>query len=169
MADPAPSAPLPGAAPESRVSPADQMAGLTGEPVELSQPEAGEPAEDNDDESTARQIGALAAMAPFEGTAPAAVAPSNDPTKHAPAKTSDSAETPVSPPAPREPMYSAEPPAPLTPRRRTLPHPPASNLRRANQALPPPLPRKPRTIRTRFREALRVRRRSARQRWSPPP
>ena len=110
MADPAPSAPLPDAAPESRVSPADQMAALTGEPVELSQPEAEEPAEDNNDASTARQIGALAAMAPFERTAPAVAVPSNDPTKHAPATTSNSAETPVSPPAPREPMSSAEPP-----------------------------------------------------------
>ena len=109
MADPAPSAPLPGAASESRVSPADQMAGLTGEHVELSQPEADEPDEDHD-ASTSGQIGALAAMAPFEGTAPAAAAPSNDPTKHAPATTSDSAETPVSPPAPREPMSSTEPP-----------------------------------------------------------
>ncbi len=109
MADPAPSAPLPGAASESRVSPADQMAGLTGEHVELSQPEADEPDEDHD-ASTSGRIGALAAMAPFEGTAPAAAAPSNDPTKHAPATTSDSAETPVSPPAPRETMSSAEPP-----------------------------------------------------------
>jgi hypothetical protein len=110
MADPAPSAPLPDAVPERRVSPADQMAGLTGEPVELSRPEADEPAEDHDDASTAGQIAALAAMAPFERTAPAVAAPSNDPTKHAPATTSDSAETPVSPPAPREPMSSAEPP-----------------------------------------------------------
>ena len=110
MADPAPSAPLPGAASESRVSPADQMAGLTGEHVELSQPEADEPDEDKNDASTARQIDAHAAMAPFDRTAPAVAAPSNDPTKHAPATTSDSAETPVSPPAPREPMSSAEPP-----------------------------------------------------------
>ena len=110
MADPAPSAPLPDAASERRVSPADQMAALTGEPVELSQPEADEPAEDHNDASTARQIDALAAMAPFERTAPAVAAPSNDPTKHAPATTSNSAETPVSPPAPREPVSSAEPP-----------------------------------------------------------
>ena len=110
MADPAPSAPLPDAASERRVSPADQMAALTGEPVELSQPEADEPAEDHNDASTARQIGALAAMAPFERTAPAVAAPSNDPTKHAPATTSDSAETPVSPPAPRERVSAAEPP-----------------------------------------------------------
>ncbi len=110
MADPAPSAPLPGAASESRVSPADQMAGLTGEHVELSQPETDEPDEDKNDASTARQIDAHAAMAPFERTAPAVAAPSNDPTKHAPATTSDSAETPVSPPVPREPMSSAEPP-----------------------------------------------------------
>src|SRR5271170_1162229 len=109
MADPAPSAPLPDAVPESRVSPADQMAALTSEAVELSQPEADEPAEDHD-ASTSGQIGALAAMAPFEGTAQAAAAPSNAPTKHAPATTSASAETPVSPPAPREHISSAEPP-----------------------------------------------------------
>ena len=47
MADPAPSTPLP-AGPERRVSPADQMAALTGEPVEISQPEDDEPAEDRD-------------------------------------------------------------------------------------------------------------------------
>ena len=110
MAEPAPSAPLPDAASERRISPADQMAALTGEPVELSQPEADEPAEDHNDASTARQIGALAAMAPFERTAPAVAAPSNDTTKHAPATTSDSAETPVSPPAPRERVSAAEPP-----------------------------------------------------------
>jgi hypothetical protein len=110
VADPAPSAPLPDAAPELRVSPADQMAALTSELPEPSQPDADEPAEDSNDASTARQIGALAAMAPFERTAPAVAAPSDDPTKHAPAETSDSAETPVSPPAPREPMSSAEPP-----------------------------------------------------------
>jgi hypothetical protein len=91
------------------------MAGLTGEPVELSQPEADEPAEDHD-ASTSAQIGALAAMAPFEGTAPAVAARSTDPTKHAPATTSDSAETPVSPPAPREPRASnATPPDPSSP------------------------------------------------------
>src|SRR5271166_2009845 len=108
MADTAPPVPLPDAAPERRVSPADQMAALTGEAVELSQPEADEPAEDHD-ASTSGQIGALAAMAPFERTAPAVAAPSNDSTKHAPATTSDSAETPVSPPAPRGPMSSAGP------------------------------------------------------------
>ncbi len=47
MADPAPSTPLP-AGPERRVSPADQMAALTGEQVEISQPEDDEPAEDRD-------------------------------------------------------------------------------------------------------------------------
>jgi hypothetical protein len=85
------------------------MAGLTSEAVELSQPVADEPAEDHDT-STSGQIDVLAAMAPFEGAAPAAAAPSNDPTKHAPGTTSDSAETPVSPPAPRVPMSSVEPP-----------------------------------------------------------
>ena len=47
MADLAPSTPLP-AGPERRVSPADQMAALTGEPVEISRPEDDEPAEDRD-------------------------------------------------------------------------------------------------------------------------
>ena len=85
MADPAPSAPLPDR-PERRVSPADQMAALTGEPVELLQPEDEEPAEDRD-ASTAPQIDDLGA--------------SND---------TNSAETPVSPPAPSEPVSSAGPP-----------------------------------------------------------
>ncbi len=85
MADPAPSAPLPDR-PERRVSPADQMAALTGEPVELLQPEDEEPAEDRD-ASTAPQIDDLGA--------------SND---------TDSAETPVSPPAPSDPVSSAGPP-----------------------------------------------------------
>ena len=56
MADPAPSAPLPDAAPERRVSPADQMAALTGEPVELSQPDADEVAEDAPDPTQDREI-----------------------------------------------------------------------------------------------------------------
>ena len=107
MVDPAPSPPLPDDAPERRVSPADEMAALTGEAVELSQPEDDEPAEDHET-STGRQIDALAAMAPFQRTAPAVT--SNDSTKRAPAMTSDSAETPVSPPAPREPVSSAGPP-----------------------------------------------------------
>ena len=74
MADPAPSAPLPDAAPERRVSPADQMAALTGEPVELSQPEDDEPAEDRD-VTQDRQIENLSKTAPF-GAAPDA-APSS--------------------------------------------------------------------------------------------
>ena len=65
MADPAPSAPLPDAASERRVSPADQMAALTGEPVELSQPEDDEPAEDRD-AAQDRQIRNLSKMAPFD-------------------------------------------------------------------------------------------------------
>ena len=109
MADPAPSPPLPDDATERRVSPADQMAALTGEAVELSHPEDEEAAEDHD-APTGRQIDALAAMAPFQRTAPAFAAHSNDPTKHAPATASDSAATPVSPPAPREPASSAGPP-----------------------------------------------------------
>ena len=73
MADPAPSTPLPDD-PESRVGPADQMAALTGEPVEISQPEDDEPAEDRD-VSSGQQIDALAAMAPFKTTAPSVKAP----------------------------------------------------------------------------------------------
>jgi hypothetical protein len=108
MADPAPSTPLP-AGPELRVSPADQMAALTGEQVEISQSEGDNPTEDRD-ASSGRQIGALAAMAPFQTTAPAVKVPSDDPTKRAPATPSDSAQTPISPPAPREPVSPAEPP-----------------------------------------------------------
>jgi hypothetical protein len=108
MADPAPSTPLP-AGPERRVGPADQIAALTGEPVEISQPDADEPAEDRD-ASSGRQIDALAAMAPFQTTAPAVNVPANDPTKRAPATPSDSAQAPVSPPAPREPASPPEPP-----------------------------------------------------------
>jgi len=108
MADPAPSTPLP-AGPERRVGPADQIAALTGEPVEISQPDADEPAEDRD-ASSGRQIDALAAMAPFQTTAPAVKVPANDPTKRALGTPSDSAQTPVSPPAPREPASPPEPP-----------------------------------------------------------
>ncbi len=109
MADPAPSPPLPDDATERRDSPADQMAALTGEAVELSHPEDEEAAEDHD-APTGRQIDALAAMAPFERTPQAVAAGSNDPPKRASATPSDSAETPVSPPAPREPVSSAGPP-----------------------------------------------------------
>jgi hypothetical protein len=108
MADPAPSTPLP-ADPERHVNPADQMAALTGEQVEISQPDADEPAEDRD-ASSGRQIDALAAMAPFQTTAPAVKVPANDPTKRALGTPSDSAQTPVSPPAPREPASPPEPP-----------------------------------------------------------
>src|SRR5208283_2946097 len=112
MADPAPSAPLTDAAAERRISPADQMAALTGEPVELSQPEDVETAEDRD-ASTTLQIDAHAEIAPFQRTAPVAAGVSNDSRKSAPATTIDSAETPVSPPALSEPMASAAtPPAP---------------------------------------------------------
>src|SRR5208283_432543 len=108
MPDPAPSAPLPDR-PERRVSPADQMAALAGEPVELSRPEDEEPAEDRD-ASTAPQIDDLGEIAPFQRTAPVAAGASNDSTKSAPATTTDSAETPVSPPAPSDPVASAAPP-----------------------------------------------------------
>ncbi len=110
MADPAPPAPLPDA--EGRLSPADQMAALAGDPVDLPQPDDEEPAEDRD-ASTAPQIDALGEIAPFQRTAPVAAGASNDSTKSAPATSTDSAETPVSPPAPSEPMASAAtPPAP---------------------------------------------------------
>ncbi len=102
MADPAPSAPLPDAAPERRVSPADQMAALTGEPTERSQPDADEVAENAPDPTQDREIEAAdAAIATLENADP----------KPAAATTSDSAQTPVSPPAPRAPMSSAAPPA----------------------------------------------------------
>src|SRR5208283_633315 len=90
---------------------ADHMAALTGEPVELSQLEDGEPPEDRRDVTQDRQIGpADVALATFENADPAVATRRNGTPKHAPASTSDSAETPVSPPAPSEPVASAEPP-----------------------------------------------------------
>ena len=98
MADPAPSAPLP-VGPERRVSPADQMAALTGEPVEISQPEADEPAEDRD-VTQDRQSENLSKTAAF-GAAPDAAPSSADPPKPAQSPTqSQAADAPVSPPAP---------------------------------------------------------------------
>ena len=70
MADPAPSAPLPDAAPERRVSPADQMAALTGEPVEISQPEDDEPAEDRDASTQTAQIEQLSRDGALQTAAP---------------------------------------------------------------------------------------------------
>ncbi len=109
MADPAPSASLPDAAPERRVSPADQIAALTGEPTERSQPGADEVAENAPDPTQDREIEAAdAAIATLvNADPPAATLP-----KPAAATTSDSAQTPVSPPAPRAPMSSAAPPNP---------------------------------------------------------
>ena len=98
MADPAPSAPLP-VGPKRRVSPADQMAALTGEPVEISQPEADEPAEDRD-VTQDRQSENLSKTAAF-GAAPDAAPSSADPPKPAQSPTqSQAADAPVSPPAP---------------------------------------------------------------------
>ena len=80
MADPAPSAPLPDAAPERRVSPADQMAALTGEPVDLPRSDEEEPAEDRD-VTQDRQIENLSKTAPFVAAPDAA--PSSDPPRPA--------------------------------------------------------------------------------------
>ena len=110
MADPAPSAPLPDAAPERRVSPADQMAALTGEPVEISRPEDDEPAEDRDDASQDRQTDA-----PFEDGALRATAPdrcalvSRSPKTRSIADKPKSADAPVSPPAPSGAAPSSKP------------------------------------------------------------
>jgi len=110
MADPAPSGPLADAAAERRVSPADQMAALTGEPVELSQPEDDERAEDHDATQDRQIEPADVALATFENADPSVATRRNGTPKHAPATASDSAETPVSPPAPSEPVSSAGPP-----------------------------------------------------------
>jgi len=112
MADLAPFPPLPDDAPERRVSPADQMAALTGEPTERSQPDADEVAENAPDPTQDREIEAAdAAIATLENADP----PAATPPKPAAATTSDSAQTPVSPPAPRGPMSSAAPPNPSAP------------------------------------------------------
>jgi hypothetical protein len=112
MADPvqSPSPSLPDDAPERRVSPAEQMAALTGEPTERSH--ADEVAENVPDPTQIREIEAAdAAIATLENADPPAATPPKPPA----ATTSDSAQTPVSPPAPRAPMSSAAPPNPSAP------------------------------------------------------
>jgi len=108
MADPAPSAPLSDAASELRVSPADQMAALTGEPVELSQPEDDEPAEDRD-ATQDRQIGNLSKTAPFDAPTGAAPSSIDRPKPAQPLTPSDTAAAPVSPPVPSDSAPSFEP------------------------------------------------------------
>ena len=104
MADPAPSEIIPIVAPERRVSPADQMAASTGNPVERSQPDVDEVAENAPDLTQVQEIEAAdAAIAALEESDPLAATPPNT-------ATSDSAQTPVSPPAPRAPVSSATPP-----------------------------------------------------------
>ena len=116
MADPAPSAPLPDAAPERRVSPADQMAALTGEPVELSQPEDDEPAEDRD-ASTGRADRRSCGDGALRELRQPRPRQHETRARHA----SDSARTPVSPPAARtrvlgrRPARHATPPNPTPP------------------------------------------------------
>ena len=150
MADPAPSAPLPDAAPERRVSPADQMAALTGEPVELSRPEDDEPAEDRDvtQDPPDRE--------PFEDGALRRCAGCLRPRQQIPQNRLNPRRNPKRPtrqfrPLPRAtlrppPNLTAIPP--LRSRPLQIPEPP----------LAPP-PRKPRTIRTRPRQAPRAWRR----------
>jgi hypothetical protein len=88
------------------------MAALTGEPLERSQPDADEVAENAPDSTQDREIEAAdAAIATLENADP----PAATPPQPAAAKTSDSAQTPVSPPAPRAPMSSAAPPNPSAP------------------------------------------------------
>ena len=108
MADPAPSTPLP-AGPESRVSPADQMAALTGEPVELSQPEADEPAEDRDASTAGKSTLSRRWRPSRELLQPSRLRRMTQRNTR-PAQLPNSAETPVSPPAPREPVSPPEPP-----------------------------------------------------------
>src|SRR5271165_7371004 len=108
MADTAPPVPLPDAASELRVSPADQMAALTGEPVELSQPEDDEPAEDRD-ATQDRQIGNLSKTAPFDAPTGAAPSSIDRPKPAQPLTPSDTAAAPVSPPVPSDSAPSFEP------------------------------------------------------------
>jgi len=107
MADLAPSTPLP-AGPERRVSPADQMAALTGEPVEISRPEDDEPAEDRD-AAQDRQIANLSKTAPFDAPTGAAPSPIDRPKPAQPPTPSDTAAAPVSPPAPSDAAPSSKP------------------------------------------------------------
>jgi len=118
MADPAPSAPLPGAAADRRVSPADQMAALTGEPVELSQPDDEEPAENGPDATRDREIGNLSKAAPFDAPTGAAPSPIDPPKPSQPPTPSDTSAAPVSPPAPNDSAPTSKPdrnPAPAQP------------------------------------------------------
>ena len=103
-----PSAPLPDAASELRVSPADQMAALTGEPVELSQPEDDEPAEDRD-ATQDRHVGNLSKTAPFDAPTGAAPSSIDRPKPAQPLTPSDTAAAPVSPPVPSDSAPSFEP------------------------------------------------------------
>ena len=107
MADPAASAPLTDAASERRISAADQMAALTGEPVELSQAEADEPAEDLEARQD-RQIADLSKTAPFDASTGAAPSPINRSNPHRPPALSDTAAAPVSPPAPSDSAPSSK-------------------------------------------------------------
>ena len=164
MADPAPSAPLPDAAPERRVSPADQMAALTGEPVELSQPEADEPAEDRD-VTQDRQIESLSKTAPFERCAGRCALVSMIPRNRAQSPTqSQLGRSAGFAPCPERTLRASSKPDRQSRRTRR-------RHASAGSPKPPPAPppRKPRTIRTRPREAPRARRRSTGRRWSPQP
>ena len=105
MADPAPS--VPDTASERRVSPADQMAALTGEPVELSLTEDDEPAEDRN-AAQDREIRNLSKMAAFNAPTGAAPSSIDRPKPARPATPSDTAAAPVSPPAPSGSAASSE-------------------------------------------------------------
>jgi hypothetical protein len=129
MAEPAPRTPsgrLPDAL-EPRVSPADQMAALTGGPVEPARPEPDEPKEPRADAKTSGANRIFPEMAPFDGGRhekpgsrhPAAKAQMNNPHNSARPKASDPTQTTVSPPAPAAPAGAAGPkatsPAPPSP------------------------------------------------------
>jgi len=108
MAGPAPSTPLPDAVPERRVSPADQMAALTGEPVDLSQPDADEPADNDRDATQDRQIENLPKTTPFDAPTGAAPSSIDRPSPARPPPPSDTAAAPVSPPAASDSAPSPE-------------------------------------------------------------
>jgi len=85
------------------------MAGLTGEPVELSQPDDEELAENGPDATRDREIGNLSKAAPFDAPTGAAPSPIDRSNPARPPTPSDTSAAPVSPPAPSDSAPTSEP------------------------------------------------------------
>ena len=121
------------------------MAALTGEPVDLSQPDDEEPAEDRD-ATQDRQIENLSKTAPF------VAAPDAAPSSTIPQSPLNPRRNPTQPTRQFRPLPRAMRPPPNL----TAISPLRSPIHQLPETPPEPLPRKPRTIRTRPREAHRA-------------